>query len=358
MSPEHDISVLTGLQAARALSAAGRQPHLLYWSKANQWYEVDPAVEAIGFKDGVPTRSTPLRLVVGPGGGFLADGGALRKARALELSAAIVCCHGSPGEDGTLQAALNLAGIAYTGPDHQAAALGMDKLAFGAVVRAAGMPVLDREMVLVEDGWAPSFAGPYLVKPRFGGSSIGIEAAADAAVVVQLARTSLHLRPGAVVEPYRPESADLEIAVRTWPTLALSAISKPERAGGRIYSYRDKYVGGEGMVSAPRQIDPELPGETAKLVREHAARIAELVRLRGVARVDFLLEGEDLYVNEVNTIPGSLAKHLWAVPPVPFIELLDTMLEEAVRRPAFAWTVDGADGSALRSAGTIDSKLG
>jgi D-alanine-D-alanine ligase len=356
-SPEHDISVLTGLQAARALAGAGPAPTCLYWSKTGEWYEVEASLEGGDFAEGIPRKARPLRLVVGPGGGFVGESGPLRKERPIELSAAIICCHGAPGEDGTLQAALDLAGIRYTGPDVAGAALGMDKLAFGAVAAAAGLPVLRREGAVNAEGWAPSFPGPYIVKPRFGGSSIGIAVAADSATILALLESSVHLRSGAVVEPYRPSSVDLEIAVRTHPRLEVSAISKPERAG-EIYSYQQKYVGGEGMASSPREINPELPGETAKAVREHAAVIAGLIRARGVARVDYLLDGDDLYLNEVNTIPGSLARHLWVDPVVPFATLLSDMLDEATTRPTTHWTTAGADGTALRSAGTIASKLG
>jgi D-alanine-D-alanine ligase len=272
------------------------------------------------------------------------------------LSAAVVCCHGAPGEDGTLQGALDLCAVPYTGPDRPWAALGMDKLAFGEVCRGAGLPVLPREAVRDDDAWSPSFDGPYIVKPRFGGSSIGVVVAADAAAVAAVSRQSVHLRAGAVVEPYRPESADIEIGVRTYPALELSNVARPERRGD-IYSYAEKYVGGEGMLSAPRELNPELPDATAKLVREAATAIATVCRVRGVARVDFLVEGDDVWVNEVNTIPGSLAKYLWE-PGVPFVRLLEDMIDEAAARPTVAWTTEGADGSALRSAGSIAGKLG
>jgi D-alanine-D-alanine ligase len=355
-SPEHDISVLTGLQAARALANAGRAPTCLYWSKGNGWFEVDPSLEGKDFADGPPRKARPLRLVVGVGGGFVGEGGALRKERPLAIAAAVVCCHGAPGEDGTLQAAFDLAGIPYTGPDRAWAALGMDKLAFGEVCRAAGLPVLPREAVLEDSAWSPSFDGPYIVKPRFGGSSIGVAVASDAAAVIAVSRQSVHLRAGGVVEPYRPESLDLEVAVRAYPTLEVSAIARPERRGD-IYSYREKYVGGDGMLSAPRELNPDLPEATAKLVREAATAIAKVARLRGVARVDFLVEGDDVWVNEVNTIPGSLAKYLWE-PAVPFVALLDSLVAEALAKPTVAWTTEGADGTALRSAGSIAGKLG
>ena len=74
--------------------------------------------------------------------------------------------------------------------------------------------------------------------------------------------------------------------------------------------------------------------------------------------MDFLLEGEAVHVNEVNTIPGSMSAYLWVDPVVAFVDLLDAMLDEAVRRPTTHWTTEGADGTALRSAGSIDGKLG
>ena len=360
VSPEHDISILTGLQASQALAQAGQDPLCLYWSKTGDWYEVDPGLEGRDFADGLPRKARPVRLVAGPGGGFVGESGALRKERPLEIAVCVICCHGAPGEDGTLQAALDLAGLAYTGPDVASAALGMDKLAFGAVAAASGLPVLPRVAASAEDGWKPPFAGPYIVKPRFGGSSIGIATAAEPDAVVALLRSNVHLRAGAVVEPYRPESADLEIAVRTHPSLELSAISKPQRTGaaGEIYSYQQKYVGGEGMVSAPREVNPSLSPGVADTVRASATEVARLGRLRGVARVDFLLDGDEVFLNEVNTIPGSLAKHLWVDPPIAFGDLLAGMIAEATARPTTAWTTAGADGSALRSAGTIASKLG
>src|SRR6202046_5045834 len=102
-SPEHDVSVLTGLQAAHELQRAGRTVHALYWSKTAEWFAVDAALEADAFVDGVPRGAQPLRLVLGAGGGFEAVGGRFTKQRSTAFEVAVVCCHGGPGEDGTLQ---------------------------------------------------------------------------------------------------------------------------------------------------------------------------------------------------------------------------------------------------------------
>ena len=344
-SPEHDVSILTGLPAVRALGDA----RALYWAKTGDFYEVDPGLEKEDFYEGVPRKSGQLRLVAGEG--------LVAKKRPLELSAVVNCCHGGPGEDGTLQAALDLAGIAYTGPTVAGAALAMDKLSFGHAVRGAGLPTLPR--VLLAPGQPPPFDGPYIVKPRFGGSSIGIEVVSDAETAAALLRSSPHLRAGAVVEPYLPGAHDLNVAVRSWPELQLSAIERPVRQAGSgdILGYRDKYIGGQGMVSAPRELPARLDAAVAERIREMTRAVALLVGLRGVARIDFLDADGEVFVNEVNTIPGSLSRYLWVEPEVPFGRLLDDLLDEAVRRPAFHYTTAGADGTALRSAGSIADKL-
>ena len=363
-SPEHDVSVLTGLQAARALVSSGAGTvNGLYWSKTGEWFVVDPGLEASAFVEGVPRGAEPVRLVLGPSGGF-ESGGRFGRSKPVPVDVAVVCCHGGPGENGTLQAALDVAGIPYSGPTVAGAALGMDKLAFGALMASAGLPTLPR--VALDAGTEEvGFSGPYIVKPRFGGSSLGIEVAADLDTCRALARSSVHLRDGAVVEPYRRDLYDLQIGVRTWPRLELSAIERPlrtARAGGAagepaILGYADKYAGGEGMASAPRELPAVVDPDVAARLRAAAEQVARLALVRGVARIDFLSDGTELVVNEVNTIPGSLARYLWVDPPVPFADLLADLLTEARERPSWTPSADGADGTVLRGAGTIAAKL-
>ncbi|HEX3947804.1 MAG TPA: hypothetical protein VHW47_08860 [Acidimicrobiales bacterium] len=363
-SPEHDVSVLTGLQVAHELVRTGDAPRAVYWTKAGEWYEVDPALEATAFLEGVPRGATPLRLALGAEGGFSAEGGRFGRARTQPIDVAVVCCHGGPGEDGSLQAALDLAGIGYTGPSVAGAAIGMDKLAFGAVMAAAGLPTLPR--VALEPGTEQlDFEGPYIVKPRFGGSSIGIEVVADLATARARLGVNQHLRAGAVVEPYRPTFFDLQVGVRSWPDLQLSGIERPlrtPRAAGaagepEILGYIDKYVGGEGMASAPRQLPAEIDGTLEGELRRTALAVAGLASIRGVARIDFLSDGEQLVVNEINTIPGSLARYLWTDPPVPFGSLLGDLVAEARQRPTHLYSAAGADGTVLRGASSIAAKL-
>jgi len=361
-SSEHDVSILTGLQAVHALSGATGVAGVrsLYWSKTGDWYEVHAGVEAAAFLEGVLSNAVRLRLVSGPGGGFSRPGSGLRgREDRLELDAVVVCCHGGPGEDGSLQGALDLAGIPYTGPTAIGAALGMDKLAFGALMVYAGLPALAR-VPLSEDSEEPRFAPPYILKPRFGGSSIGIEVVADFATARARLRANPHLRRAAVLEPYHEEMSDLQLAVRSWPELELSAIERPlrTRGDGEILGYEDKYVGSEGMTSAPRELPAKIGAVLGLRIRALAREVALLVGLRGVARLDFLSDGEELFVNEINTIPGSLSHYLWVDPRLPLKSLLLDLLAEARARPAAAYSSAGSDGSVLRVAGSIASKLG
>ena len=357
-SPEHDVSILTGLQAAHALAAAGRDVVGLYWTKTGDWYRVDATLEAAHFVEGVPRAAEPMRLVVGGDGRGFVAAGRLGRSRPLRVDVVVVACHGIPGEDGTLQGALDLAGIAYTGPGVASAALCMDKLAFAGVVGAAGLPALARVLVDATTTEDP-FPGPYVLKPRFGGSSIGVEVVKDLGTAVDRLAANVHLAAGAVIEPYRPDLYDLNVAVRAWPEPVLSGVERPLRSSSsaEILDYSDKYVGAEGMSSAPRELPAAMSADLARSLREAALSVVSLVDVRGVARIDFLSDGDSLFVNEVNTVPGSLARHLWVEPTVPFIDQLDTLIDEAVARPAARHSAAGADGTVLQGAGGIAGKL-
>jgi D-alanine-D-alanine ligase len=357
-TPEHDISILTGLLALRELHVRRGDALGIYWSKTGDFFSVTATVEAPDFLEGRPKDATPLSLRLGTEGGFYSAGGRLGKDRRLDIDAIVLATHGGPGEDGSVQAALDLANIPYSGPTVAGAALGMDKWAFGAVVAQAGLPTLPRVLLTPETTELP-FDGPYILKPRFGGSSIGIDVVADLPTATARLRTNTHFALGCVVEPFRADLTDVQIAVRTYPHVQLSAIEKPIRRSeqAEILNYRDKYVGGEGMVSAPRELPAVLPAGQREAIESAAHALVGLVNVRGVARIDFLANDDELYVNEINTIPGSLSKHLFVDPVVPFAQLLADLTAEALERPAHRYSAAGADGIVLQSAGAIAAKL-
>jgi D-alanine-D-alanine ligase len=237
----------------------------------------------------------------------------------------------------------------------------MDKLAFGGLMHASGIASLPREALLESDD--PSFRGPYIVKPRFGGSSIGIEIVDDVATARTVANSSPHLQAGAVVEPYRPELVDLNISFRTYPALELTALERPLRQAGEktgLYSYQEKYLagGGAGLTHAPREFPALAPDAVHEAARQLATKVAHVTRLTGIVRVDLLWDEKtgDVFVNEVNTIPGALSLYLWA-PTHPALRVLEDALEEAIKSPTVAPHSGFGQGVALRAAGGIAGKL-
>jgi D-alanine-D-alanine ligase len=142
--------------------------------------------------------------------------------------------------------------------------------------------------------------------------------------------------------------------------LQLSAIEAPLRDAGatHIYNYAQKYLAGGGLEGSARELPAQLAPAIEQTIRVTAVQVAGLVGVRSVARVDFLVQDGEVWLNEINTIPGSLAAYLWIDPPISRRQLLLDIITEAEGGAPRSFTTTGADGIALRNAGSIASKLG
>jgi D-alanine-D-alanine ligase len=349
-SPEHDISILTGLLCERVLRDAGQDVAPLYWTRTGDWVLCPPGSEAKDFLEGAPKAGTRLEVLLGTG--FQHPKKGLGGTKPLALDAALNCCHGGAGENGGINSVFDQLGIPLTGGPGPLAALGMDKLAFGAVLQANGIPTLPR--VALSD--AVPFPGPYIVKPRFGGSSIGIEVVEDLETAKALAKSSVHLRQGVVLEPFSKGAVDLNLAYSTHPTLRFSLLEKPLKTGD-VFDYDAKYINTDGLAGAARELPAQVPDEVAKEAERLATAVLEVTGIKGVGRLDFLLVDEVLHVNEVNTIPGSMSLYLWPK-EIPAAELLLGAVEEAKRSFSIASPAPFEPGAALRAAGGMAGKLG
>jgi D-alanine-D-alanine ligase len=352
-SPEHEISILTGLLSERVLREAGQDIAPIYWTRTGEWVLCPPASEAKDFLEGAPKAGTKLDAVLGVG--FQLPKKGLGGAKPLDLEAVLLCCHGGAGENGGANALLDALGIPATGGPAPLAALGMDKLAFGAVLAQNGIPTLPR----VALGESVPFDGPFIVKPRFGGSSIGIEVVEDLATAHALAKSSVQLRQGVVVEPFTKGAVDLNLAYSTYPSLRFSLLEKPlaPSAAEGIFSFQQKYLQTDGLVGAARELPAQVPDAVGKEAERLASAVLDVTGLKGLGRLDFLLVDDVLYVNEVNTIPGSMSLYLWPK-EVPAAELLLGAVEEAKRSFNVATPTVFEPGAALRAAGGISGKLG
>ena len=353
-SPEHEISILTGLQCERVLSGAGHEPTVIYWSREGEFFVVDTGLEASAFIDGTPKGADRVHLDASLGGGFF-SWSKLGKRRDIELEAVLNCCHGGPGESGGLNAMMEVAGIPITGGPSWAAALGMDKLAFAGFAAAAGLRTLPR-VAVTPGSPAPEFDAPYLVKPRGGGSSLGIQTAADWSSALDLVQNYAPLRQGAVAEPFLPDSYDLNLGFATWPEVRFSLVERPERVGSGIYDYEQKYLQGNGLSAAPREIPANIPDTMHAECLSMARTLIVTGGFRGLGRIDFLIDEETVYLNEVNSIPGAMGMYLWE-PDIPLEDLLVPMLDEAQAHPPRPLAAAPAAREALRVASGISQKL-
>lgn len=358
-SPEHEISILTGLQAERILSAGSGETLLIYQATNGSWFQVPKGSEADDFIKGVPPGSKELEVVLSGNPGLYQSKS--RKKFPIEIDGALLCFHGGLGEGGGAAAIFNFLDIPSTGSSLFASAVGMDKLAFAGLMMLAGIEALPREPLSMFR--EPDFSGPIIVKPRFGGSSIGIEIVQDIETARAVCKGSTHLQRGAVIEPYRQDLVDLNISFRTYPQFEVTELERPLRSEHQksgLYSYQEKYLAGDsvGLDSAPREFPARVTDALRSEARDLAGRVSEVTGLTGIVRLDLLWDEktDEVFVNEINTIPGALALYLWA-PVAPPLVILEDALRESESLPRVATGVGFAQGIALRAAGGIAGKL-
>ena len=346
-SPEHDISILTGLQSVSILSKR-YEVSSIYWSKDNKWYLVDNQDESVDFLENKEIFKKNLELKFNENPGFY------QKRKKIELDVVVNACHGGPGEDGSLQSLLNIFNIKYTGPDQISAQICMDKYAFYSLMKENNLPVIAKKLVNVEEY---EFNENHILKPRFGGSSIGVEVINDIDTAKKLVNNSDLYSQGAVIEKYLENSIDLLIGVRNFPNFDVSEIEKPIK-NETLFSYSEKYLENGGLEGSKRELPAGLNKDLEADLLDLVKKINNLIPTRGIYRYDFLLHKNDLYVNEINTIPGSHALYLWKNLDNSKFELLDNMIDEALSDISNSWSITGSDGTALKSAKDINSKLG
>ncbi|MCL2754658.1 MAG: D-alanine--D-alanine ligase [Oscillospiraceae bacterium] len=372
-STEHEVSVITGLQAFAALDRTKYYAIPVYISKDNEFY-TGKALEQIENYADLPALIKKCRRVL-----FFRNGkaagihetyintktGSFRngmKKPLATIDAALLCVHGTNVEDGALQGYLQMHGIPHTGCDVLSSAVGMDKAVQKAVLRQfADICVLDcvaftaKQYITNKDAVLAQIADkigaelPVIVKPVNLGSSIGIRIAKSAAELTQAIDHALMFADKIIVERAVANLKEINCAVIGGKDDARASECEEPVNAGDILDFNDKYrsdsgcklnnkAGGSaksaGMASLKRKIPAEIPPETREQVRTMAVRAFKALGCSGVARIDFLLDTKsgELFFNEINTIPGSLSFYLWEPLKISYPELLDEMLELALKR--------------------------
>ena len=348
-SCEHNISRITGAQVMRALS--GRHEVIpVYIDQSGVFWTGKDLITPDAFKKDAKPRKTRVIIRLSSGRLYSEKGKAITK-----IDAAVLATHGFGGEDGCLQGLLTLAGIPFTGSGVAASALGMDKILMKKIFERNGLPVLPyvsftaaeyRDgLFSVVERIKEELRFPMIVKPAKAGSSIGISVAHDFPELFGAIAAALLWDNAAVVEnALLPGFTELNCAViGCGKELTASEIEQPVSTA-EFLTFRDKYVqkGGKGKGGTRKNFPADIAPDLTESVKNLAKRAFSAIGASGVARIDFLHDGENLYVNEINTIPGALSYYLFSqgADKMSFAELLDRLIEIAigVKREADALT--------------------
>ncbi len=377
-SVEHEISVTTASKVYEALRQLQGEYETMpiYLSKAGAWV-TGPAVdrlltiEAEGRACQEPARRKELQerykaqlesLAQGDGDAiqqFLAPDPTVRglatnperaswfkKTLGPVLDIAFPVIHGTHGEDGTLQGLFELADIPYVGPNVAASAAGMDKILSKLIFRGAGLPTLEATWFTRRQWLADQTAilrdveaqvgYPVVVKPAVAGSSVGIARAASAAELAPAVGRAIQFSVRVLVERAVDERIEVQCALLGNHDPVVSECEELNQAAG-IVSFEDKYLRRPGAAEAdlaPSQIPARIPEDLARRVKELAVATFSALDARGIARVDFLVDRATMqpFVNEVNTLPGSLCLRLWeasGIAPAAVVRRLLALAVEA-----------------------------
>lgn len=356
-SVEHEISVISAVQAMGYLDKEKYELVPVYITKAGKMYTGEKLTKIENFKNinallaecrQVVMTNLDGRCVLLP---YPMKLGYKKHIKAIDVALPIV--HGTNVEDGALQGFLKTLDVPFAGCDVLASAVGMDKHVMKLVFQDAGIPVLPCKCFLKSDYYADekamvaaieeSFSYPVIVKPVNLGSSVGINKAKNREELVEALDLAFRFAPKVLVE--RAITALREINCSVLGDVYEAEASECEEPlnATDILSYEDKYMSGgkgakgskgAGMASLARKIPADISPEFREEIRTMAVRGFQALGGNGVARIDFMIDTEEnkVYLNEINTIPGSLSFYLWKPVGVEYRKLLDRMISLALKR--------------------------
>jgi D-alanine-D-alanine ligase len=342
-SAEHDVSVVSGTAIAEALATSGHPVEQILIDLSGRWWRL-PADHRRDEREPAAYDDPAALGATGPE----SMGAALDRLRATEPAPVVfIALHGPFGEDGTVQALLETAGLAYTGSGVTASAIGMDKAVFKRLSRGIGLPVVDwievraarwtsdRAAVLAQlEAFAEGTGDPRLmVKPSRLGSSVGITLAHGPDEFGPALDEAFRFDTVALAEAYLAGARDLEVSVIGNDHARLELFGPGEIvAGHEFYDYAAKYTPGLSETSTAAEVSVQQRAMILKIARDAYRAIGA----EGFARIDFLLRGDDIYLSEINTIPGFTPISLFPTMPAAggysFADVVEKVVALAIER--------------------------
>ncbi|WP_290146899.1 D-alanine--D-alanine ligase family protein [Paramuribaculum intestinale] len=351
-STEHEISVISASQAMAAIDRDVYDVTPVYITKEGRWFIGEALTEVSNYRDPKKLLQQCSEVYMRPAYGdsnlYLSRRKIFGPDTAAHIDVAIPVLHGANGEDGTIQGLFDLIGLPFAGCDVLASANGMDKITMKMILQACEVPVVDY-MWFTDKEWFDNrqevvdrieskIGYPVIVKPSNLGSSVGIGRAADRERLVQCVTDATSYSSRIIVEHMVDNLKEINCSVLGDCDEYQTSVCEEPIKSGEILSYEDKYMGGskgsKGMQASAKRIPADLPEATSDRIRFLAGETFRVLSCHGVSRVDVIMDEDNgqIYVNEINTIPGSLSFYLWEASGIPFAELMDRLVKLALKR--------------------------
>ncbi|MEG1886839.1 MAG: D-alanine--D-alanine ligase family protein [Oscillospiraceae bacterium] len=352
MSVEHEISIISAVQAMHSIDKTKYDITPVYVTKQGELYTGDALFDMDNYKDfgALIPKCHPVNITNTNGKVMLrfSDNKAFKKNPPIELNVAFPIVHGTNCEDGSIQGFFEMLAIPYVGCDVLSSAIGMDKVFFKSVLLAENVPVLpcvsfydkeyskNRDLVLqnIED----KFGYPVIIKPANLGSSVGISKAKNRDELSSAIELALSFSDKILAERAVTSMREINCSVLGDTDHCEASVLEEPIMHDEILTYDNKYrgdSGSKGMASLSRKLPAELSDEKAEEIKEIAKKAFRAIGGSGVCRIDFIIDTADndkVYVNEANTIPGSLSFYLWEAGGKDYSRLIDEMISLAFKR--------------------------
>ncbi len=361
-SVEHEVSIISAIQAMNKMDEEKYEIIPIYITKDREWYTGEMLKEIDVYQDLnlIKKYSDNVVLYYKDGSYVLQKKKGLLKRTVKEIDIAFPIVHGTNVEDGVLQGYLQTIGIPFVGPNVYAAVAGQDKVIMKDIWKEAGLPMTDyvwfydidykqnMEDVIKK---IKKIKFPVIVKPATTGSSVGISVCEDEESLKEGIEEAIQYDSKIIVEEMVENLKEVNIAVMgSYETQKVSEIEEV-LSGNKFLTFDDKYVGNgkgklkgfkklgtskmtsKGMASANRKLPAELPKKQREEIEEIAIKAFKALGSSGNSRIDFLIDDKKnkVYINEINSIPGSLSFYLWDAKEINFTQVLDDMINIGIK---------------------------
>ncbi|MBR2787006.1 MAG: D-alanine--D-alanine ligase [Clostridia bacterium] len=359
-SVEHEISIITANQAMSNINKEKYEIVPIYISKKGLMYTGSELLDLKAFKDmgKLINNLTQISLIN--------DGTSINLVRfpvkkfgdniINTIDVAFPTMHGTNGEDGSIAGFLETLNIPYIGCDILSASIGMDKIMMRRVLKEVGIPSLDYiafyscDYIKDEDTYIrqveEKLRYPVIVKAGNLGSSVGIKKAKDRTSLIEAIEYSMQFSDRIMIENAITNLKEVNCSVLGDVSNAKASECEEPIGSDEILSYTDKYMTGgktkagvsgsakQGMASLKRKLPAEIDAKMKEKIQELAVQTFKVLGCNGVSRIDFLVDNNtnDVYVNEINTIPGALSYYLWEATGKSFSNEIDELVQIALKR--------------------------